>query len=93
MNMLEIKANKGRVKTAIDGDDVAEVLAELSLSVRVITRIAAEEMKKNGAQEKDFAQLRTSMNLAMLECVAKGIEDAGKTPVKRGNVSHWEEES
>lgn len=91
--MLEIKANKGRVKTAIDGDDVAEVLAELSLSVRVITRIAAEEMKKNGAQEKDFAQLRTSMNLAMLECVAKGIEDAGKTPVKRGNVSHWEEES
>jgi predicted lipoprotein len=93
MNMLEIKANKGRVKTAIDGDDVAEVLAELGLSVRVIIRIAAEEMKKNGAQEKDFAQLRTSMNLAMLECVAKGIEDAGKTPVKRGNVSHWEEES
>lgn len=91
--MLEIKANKGRVKTAIDGDDVAEVLAELGLSVRVIIRIAAEEMKKNGAQEKDFAQLRTSMNLAMLECVAKGIEDAGKTPVKRGNVSHWEEES
>ena len=93
MNMLEIKANKGRVKTAIGGDDVAEVLAELGLSVRVIIRIAAEEMKKNGAQEKDFAQLRTSMNLAMLECVAKGIEDAGKTPVKRGNVSHWEEES
>lgn len=91
--MLEIKANKGRVKTAVGGDDVAEVLAELSLSVRVIIRIAAEEMKKNGAQEKDFAQLRTSMNLAMLECVAKGIEDAGKTPVKRGNVSHWEEES
>lgn len=91
--MLEIKANKGRVKTAIGGDDVAEVLAELGLSVRVIIRIAAEEMKKNGAQEKDFAQLRTSMNLAMLECVAKGIEDAGKTPVKRGNVSHWEEES
>ena len=91
--MLEIKANKGRVKTAIGGDDVAEVLAELSLSVRVVIRIAAEEMKKNGAQEKDFAQLRTSMNLAMLECVAKGIEDAGKTPVKRGNVSHWEEES
>lgn len=91
--MLEIKANKGRVKTAIGGDDVAEVLAELSLSVRAVIRIAAEEMKKNGAQEKDFAQLRTSMNLAMLECVAKGIEDAGKTPVKRGNVSHWEEES
>lgn len=89
--MLEIKVNKGRVKTAIGGDDVAEVLAELGLSVRVIIRIAAEEMKKNGAQEKDFAQLRTSMNLAMLECVAKGIEDAGKTPVKRGNVNRWED--
>lgn len=89
--MLEIKANKGRVKTAIGGDDVAEVLAELGLSVRVVIRIAAEEMKKNGAQEKDFAQLRTSMNLAMLECVAKGIEDAGKTPEKRRNVNRWED--
>ena len=89
--MLEIKANKGRVKTAIGGDDVAEVLAELGLSVRVIIRIAAEEMKKNGAQEKDFAQLRTSMNLAMLECVAKGIEDVGKAPEKRGNVNRWED--
>ena len=90
MNMLEIKTNRSRVHSKIDGD-VGEVLAELGMSVRCVIRMAAEEMKKAGAQEKDFAQLRTSMNLALLECVAKGIEDVGKSPEKRGNVNRWED--
>ena len=88
--MIEIKTNRSRVHSKIDGG-IGEVLAELGISVRCVIRMAAEEMKKNGAQEKDFAQLRTSMNLAMLECVAKGIEDVGKAPEKRGNVNRWED--
>lgn len=89
--MLDIKANKGRVKAVIGGGNVAEVLAELSLSVRSVVRMTTEEMKSQGAPESEFAQLRTSLNPALMECVAKGIEDAGKTPPKRGNVNRWED--
>ena len=88
--MLEIKTNRSRVHSKIGGD-VGEVLAGLGLSVRWVIRMAAEEMKRAGAQEKDFAQLRTSMNLALLECVAKGIDDISKAPEKRGNVNRWED--
>lgn len=89
--MLEIKANKGTIRQNIKGS-TREILVDLALVVRATIRAVAENMKKSGVDTEEFADLRTRMNLVLMESVAHGINDAEKPPVFRGGINVWEEE-
>ena len=90
--MLEIKANKGTIRQNIKGS-TWEILVDLALVVRATIRAVAENMKKSGVNAEEFADLRTQMNLVLMESVAHGITDAEKPPVFRDGIDVWEEET
>ena len=73
--MLRIQSDKGLVSIDINGD-TAEILAELTLSVRTICKAVFEDYSRAGADDDFFHEAEAKLNVSLMAAVRKGIKEA-----------------
>ena len=73
--MLKFESDKGLVSIEIEGD-TAEILAEMTMSVRAICRAVFEDYSRAGVDDDFFHEAEAKLNVALMAAVRKGIKEA-----------------